>query len=90
MVQVNTPEAEGAQALFCYIADKLGYKEAQKEFAPFYNSKDSKGFFKKYGPICAANLPSIVLYGLKPLGICNFFFIMIYKYIIITKSIVLL
>ena len=51
MVQVNTPEAEGAQALFCYIADKLGYKEAQKEFAPFYNSKDSKGFFKKYQTI---------------------------------------
>ena len=48
MVQVNTPEAEGAQALFCYIADRLGYKEAQKEFAPYYKSKDSKGFFKKH------------------------------------------
>tara|TARA_B100000212_G_scaffold117897_1_gene88025 strand:- start:416 stop:1696 length:1281 start_codon:yes stop_codon:yes gene_type:complete len=48
MVQVNTPEAEGAQALFCYIADALGYKQAQIEFAPYYKSKDSKGFFKKH------------------------------------------
>ena len=45
MVQVNTPEAEGAQALFCYIADKIGIKQAQIEFAPYYKSKDSKGFF---------------------------------------------
>ena len=48
MVQVNTPEAEGAQALFCYIADKIGYKSAQIEFAPFYKNKDSKGFFEKH------------------------------------------
>jgi len=48
MVQVNTPEAEGAQALFCYIADKIGYKNAQIEFAPFYKNKDSKGFFEKH------------------------------------------
>ena len=61
MVQVNTPEAEGAQALFCYIADKLGYKEAQKEFAPFYNSKDSKGFFKKYQTIIDEAFHQIVL-----------------------------
>lgn len=51
MVQVNTPEAEGAQALFCYIADKIGIKQAQIEFAPYYKSKDSKGFFKKHEKI---------------------------------------
>jgi hypothetical protein len=51
MVQVNTPEAEGAQALFCYIADKIGYKNAKIEFAPYYKSKDAKGFFKKHEEI---------------------------------------
>jgi hypothetical protein len=51
MVQVNTPEAEGAQALFCYIADKMGYKNAKIEFAPYYKNKDAKGFFKKHEKI---------------------------------------
>ena len=49
MVQVATDEAEGAQALFCYIADVLGAKKTQKEFKPFLSGdENSSAFFVKY------------------------------------------
>ncbi len=49
MVQVATDEAEGAQALFCYIADVLGAKKTQKEYKPYLSgSKNSDDFFVKY------------------------------------------
>tara|TARA_B100000131_G_scaffold91556_1_gene88251 strand:+ start:53 stop:1369 length:1317 start_codon:yes stop_codon:yes gene_type:complete len=44
MVQVATPEAEGAQALFCYIADVLGAKTANKEFQTYLDPKSQKDF----------------------------------------------
>ena len=44
MVQVATPEAEGAQALFCYIADVLGAKTANKEFQTYLDPKSKKDF----------------------------------------------
>jgi hypothetical protein len=40
MTMVNTPEAEGAQALFCYIADYLGKDKTKKVFNPYYNKKN--------------------------------------------------
>ena len=35
----HPPEAEGAQALFCYIADVLGAKTANKEFQTYLVNK---------------------------------------------------
>src|SRR5210317_1458354 len=52
MAITNTPEAEGAQALFCYIADILGAKKSKIEFAPYINkTKDSSEFFDIYKSI---------------------------------------
>ena len=52
MVQVATDEAEGAQALFCHIADVLGDKETKKQFKPFLSGKEnSSSFFVKYKDI---------------------------------------
>jgi len=52
MAITNTPEAEGAQALFCYIADILGAKKTKIEFAPYINkAKDSSEFFDIYKSI---------------------------------------
>ena len=52
MVQVATDEAEGAQALFCYIADVLGDKETEKQFKPFLSGEEnSSAFFVKYKSI---------------------------------------
>lgn len=54
MVQVATPEAEGAQALFCYIADVLGTTRANKEFETYLDSKSNKNFttfLEEYGDI---------------------------------------
>jgi hypothetical protein len=52
MVQVNTDEAEGAQALFCYIADILGTKRTAKEFKPFIDGEANQTtFFKDYKKI---------------------------------------
>lgn len=49
MVQVATAEAEGAQALFCHIADVLGDKETKKQFKPFLSGdENSSAFFVKY------------------------------------------
>jgi len=49
MAITNTPEAEGAQALFCYIADILGAKKTKTEFTPYINkAKDSSEFFDIY------------------------------------------
>jgi len=44
MVQVATPEAEGAQALFCFIADVIGAKRAEKEFSVYLDPKSGKDF----------------------------------------------
>lgn len=51
MVMVNTDEAEGAQALFCYIADRLGYQKTKSSFASYYKSKDATDFFEKHKKI---------------------------------------
>ena len=52
MAITNTPEAEGAQALFCYIADVLGAKKTKIEFAPYIKkTKDSSEFFDIYKSI---------------------------------------
>ncbi|SVD86868.1 uncharacterized protein METZ01_LOCUS439722, partial [marine metagenome] len=48
MAEVFTDEAEGAQALFCYIADMLGERKTKTEFASYIQSKNSKEFFIKY------------------------------------------
>ena len=48
MADVFTDEAEGAQALFCYIADILGERETKIEFNFYIKNKDSKDFFIKY------------------------------------------
>jgi len=46
MAITNTPEAEGAQALFCYIADMLGAKKTKTEFTPYIEkTKDVNEFF---------------------------------------------
>lgn len=44
MTITATPEAEGAQALFCYIADVLGAKTANKEFDTYLDKKSKKDF----------------------------------------------
>ena len=51
MTITATDEAEGAQALFCYIADVLGSTQTKKQFAPYIKNKDSKDFFKVYKDI---------------------------------------
>jgi len=52
MAITNTPEAEGAQALFCYIADILGAKKTKIEFTSYINkTKDSSEFFDIYKSI---------------------------------------
>ena len=52
MAITNTPEAEGAQALFSYIADMLGAKKTKTEFTPYINkAKDSSEFFDIYKSI---------------------------------------
>lgn len=51
MVMVNTDEAEGAQALFCYIADYLGLRKTRSSFKPYYESKDVDGFFEEHKKI---------------------------------------
>jgi len=51
MTIAATDEAEGAQAMFCYIADRLGAFQTKKQFTPYMSSKDSKAFFKEYGDI---------------------------------------
>jgi len=46
MAITNTPEAEGAQALFCYIADVLGAKKTVKEYKPYLGKvKRASEFF---------------------------------------------
>ena len=46
MAITNTPEAEGAQALFCYIADVLGVKKTAQEFKPYLGKvKKANEFF---------------------------------------------
>lgn len=49
MVQVATDEAEGAQALFCYIADTLGAKKTEQEYKPYLSgAKNADDFFAKH------------------------------------------
>mgnify|MGYP001232695523 FL=1 len=49
MAITNTPEAEGAQALFCYIADVLGVKKTKTEFAPYIKKmKGADEFFDQH------------------------------------------
>jgi len=47
MAIVSTPEAEGAQALFCYIADVLGASKVEKEFEPYIAGRKSFTDFTK-------------------------------------------
>ena len=47
MAIVSTPEAEGAQALFCYIADVLGASKVEKEFEPYITGRKSFTDFTK-------------------------------------------
>ena len=52
MTVVATDEAEGAQALFCYIADILGDKETKEQFAPYIDEgKSATEFFEEYKDI---------------------------------------
>ena len=51
MTVVATDEAEGAQALFCYIADILGASETEKQFAPYLEDKNAVKFFETYKDI---------------------------------------
>jgi hypothetical protein len=52
MAITNTPEAEGAQALFCYIADVLGAKKTAQEYKPYLGKvKQATEFFDKYKEI---------------------------------------
>ena len=52
MATTNTPEAEGAQALFCYIADVLGVKKTVIEYKPYLGKvKRQSEFFDKYKKI---------------------------------------
>lgn len=51
MVMVSTAEAEGAQALFCYIADYLGAKKTSSLFKPYYKTGDAEDFFIKHSKI---------------------------------------
>ena len=49
MVQVATDKAEGAQALFCYIADAIGSREIQNAYKPYLSGKqDAEEFFTEY------------------------------------------
>ena len=49
MVQVATDEAEGAQALFCYIADTLGARKTEQEYKPYLSgAKNADDFFAKH------------------------------------------
>ena len=49
MAITNTPEAEGAQALFCYIADVLGAKKTIQEYKPYLGKvKGASEFFDKH------------------------------------------
>lgn len=48
MTITATDEAEGAQALFCYIADRLGAHKTKLQFIPYIKDKDSKDFFENY------------------------------------------
>ena len=52
MVQVATAEAEGAQALFCHIADVIGAKKIKQEYKSFLSGKENaSSFFVKYKDI---------------------------------------
>ena len=48
MTITATDEAEGAQALFSYIADSLGAHKTKLLFAPYLKNQDSKAFFEEY------------------------------------------
>lgn len=48
MTITATDEAEGAQALFSYIADFLGASKTKKIFSSYIKSKDSESFFEEY------------------------------------------
>ena len=50
MVDVATDEAEGGQALFCYIADILGETQTKKIFPIYIKSKDFDKFLKHPWP----------------------------------------
>jgi len=54
MADVSTPEAEGGQALFCYIADILGTQNTDKIFTPYISGssmkKGAKDFFTESWP----------------------------------------
>ena len=53
MVQVATDKAEGAQALFCYIADAIGSREIQNAYKPYLSGKqDAEEFFTEYEDLC--------------------------------------
>ena len=45
MVQVATDEAEGAQALFCYIADILGVQKTKVQYKPYLTGRRTASDF---------------------------------------------
>ena len=52
MAVAFTAHAEGAQAMFCYVADILGAKETKKQFKPYLEQhRDAEYFFEQYKAI---------------------------------------
>ena len=52
MTQTATDEGEGAQAIFCYVADIIGVRRVHNEWPRFLNRTDnSEVFFTEYGDI---------------------------------------
>ena len=45
MVQVATDKAEGAQALFCYIADAIGSRQIKKAYKPYLDGQQNAQYF---------------------------------------------
>ena len=52
MVQVATDKAEGAQALFCYIADAIGSRQIKKAYKPYLDGQqNAEYFFTEYNDL---------------------------------------
>lgn len=52
MVQVATDKAEGAQALFCYIADAIGSRQIKEAYKPYLSGQqNAEYFFTEYNDL---------------------------------------
>ena len=52
MVQVATDKAEGAQALFCYIADAIGSRQIKEAYKPYLDGQqNAEYFFTEYNDL---------------------------------------